>query len=601
MRVYKPAAKALGMIVNFVDPIREKSMREEAQKNGVGEPKPFEVGAVRFASTTHMSIAAAEKPTPVMISPADFLSRRTAVFGMTRTGKSNTTKTMVSEVAITAHVTGQPIGQLIFDINGEYSNANAQDSGSAINDVFSDNTIRYRALEAPGFRDLRSNFYNDLSIALEVIREGFLAKNLNTGSDDIKTFLNFELPEEIPGDFSQGARREMKISILRSILHAAEYAPDSRNEREQSLIMGVSVQAQVGLGSLRAGLALGTYAEVPPLPEGATKEDKEARNTAIEANVTLYEGLKQAEQAEIVRNHFNLTPDQKKPQRLRGSLESVTSFWRRVRAADRALGGHEDDDRGLRSSQGNAYLTGEDRSLLNVLVGKNKKDQTILTTNAIRNAGKEFHGPNGSSNLAAEVYQLLEEGRIVILDLSVGSPKVRDGLAEKLAAGLFHRSSDKFNRNERAPQIVVYVEEAHNLIGKRHEITDTWPRLAKEGAKFRISLVYATQEPSSIHEAIMAATENFFVTHLNNDKEIRALSDYYDFGDFRDQIKRAQDVGFARVKTLSALYVTPTQIKKFEPDLVKRRYEMERAAAIARGATWFRPLIIGSDGATDAV
>ena len=357
MRVYKPAAKALGMIVNFVDPIREKSMREEAQKNGVGEPKPFEVGAVRFASTTHMSIAAAEKPTPVMISPADFLSRRTAVFGMTRTGKSNTTKTMVSEVAITAHVTGQPIGQLIFDINGEYSNANAQDSGSAINDVFSDNTIRYRALEAPGFRDLRSNFYNDLSIALEVIREGFLAKNLNTGSDDIKTFLNFELPEEIPGDFSQGARREMKISILRSILHAAEYAPDSRNEREQSLIMGVSVQAQVGLGSLRAGLALGTYAEVPPLPEGATKEDKEARNTAIEANVTLYEGLKQAEQAEIVRNHFNLTPDQKKPQRLRGSLESVTSFWRRVRAADRALGGHEDDDRGLRSSQGNAYLT----------------------------------------------------------------------------------------------------------------------------------------------------------------------------------------------------------------------------------------------------
>ncbi len=69
---------------------------------------------------------------PVLISPVDFLARRTAVFGMTRTGKSNTTKTMVSQVAITSFQTGQPIGQLIFDINGEYSNANQQDAGSAI-------------------------------------------------------------------------------------------------------------------------------------------------------------------------------------------------------------------------------------------------------------------------------------------------------------------------------------------------------------------------------------------------------------------------------------------------------------------------------------
>ena len=34
--------------------------------------------------------------------------------------------------------------------------------------------------------------------------------------------------------------------------------------------------------------------------------------------------------------------------------------------------------------------------------------------------------------------------------------------------------------------IVLYVEEAHNLIGKGADLTETWPRIAKEGAKAKI-------------------------------------------------------------------------------------------------------------------
>ncbi|RNK96022.1 helicase HerA domain-containing protein, partial [Xanthomonas vasicola] len=78
--------------------------------------------------------------------------RRTAVLGMTRTGKSNTVKTTVSAVALAALKSNIHVGQLIFDVNGEYANANHQDDGSSIAAVFGqERVVRYRAMTTQGF------------------------------------------------------------------------------------------------------------------------------------------------------------------------------------------------------------------------------------------------------------------------------------------------------------------------------------------------------------------------------------------------------------------------------------------------------------------
>ncbi|MEN9115136.1 ATPase, partial [Xanthomonas perforans] len=86
----------------------------------------------------------------------------------------------------------------------------------------------------------------------------------------------------------------------------------------------------------------------------------------------------------------------------------------------------------------------------------------------------------------------LSKGKIVILDLSVGPVEIREVLSERIARQLFERQMSELNQGKAPQNVVLYVEEAHNLIGKKSELTATWPRIAKEGAKAKIAFVYAT-------------------------------------------------------------------------------------------------------------
>jgi len=106
-------------------------------------------------------------------------------------------------------------------------------------------------------------------------------------------------------------------------------------------------------------------------------------------------------------------------------------------------------------------------------------------------------------------------------------------------------------------------------------------RLAKEAAKFKIGLVYATQEVTSVDPIILSNTSNWTVTHLNNKIEVRELSKYYDFEDFAELTLKAEDVGFVRLKTRSGRYIIPTQIDLFNPE----RIEAARQAALAAAET----------------
>jgi hypothetical protein len=65
-----------------------------------------------------------------------------------------------------------PVGQIIFDINGEYANPNLQDQGTAIFDLFKAKTVRYSTIEQPGtdFGVMKVNFYREIESGFELIR-----------------------------------------------------------------------------------------------------------------------------------------------------------------------------------------------------------------------------------------------------------------------------------------------------------------------------------------------------------------------------------------------------------------------------------------------
>ena len=160
------------------------------------------------------------------MSALDYLGKRTTLFGMTRTGKSNTVKMIIQATAelapSEAKLDGkpvEPVGQIIFDVNGEYANSNLQDDGTAIYELYEEDVTRYSILEKDAFKVMKLNFYRQVLEGFGMIR----ARLQDDGAIYTKAFLNVNWDEPDPEDRSATTRHGRRLACYQAILEAAGF------------------------------------------------------------------------------------------------------------------------------------------------------------------------------------------------------------------------------------------------------------------------------------------------------------------------------------------------------------------------------------------
>lgn len=525
-KVFKATSKILELIVNQ----RDKDLV-------AGGENEFPIGAVRYSSSRRFYVSDdSVNKVKVFINPGDMLGKRTALFGMTRTGKSNSVKKIIeATVEISrkskyknlisglgsadnfmepidkeAGVPKFPVGQIIFDINGEYANANLQDKGTAIFDLYKDLVIRYSVLDktSEGFKVLKTNFYTEIQAGFELVRASMMQDSSNYIQSVCAIDLNKpdgydkSIQDRTSDEKNAANLYDRKTALYKACLHAASF----KTNQDRVKFFGDS----------------GTINNIIP----------------------------------SIQPHNGITLD-----------ECITWFTAIYEATgDSNLSKYFTN---YRQAKGFDYLDEDMKALLVFLTRKSTPNGSANLSGFRKlRAISNLHTPTVQESFEIEIVKALREGKIVIIDLSQGDPLIQRLYSEKICSRIFNDSMNKFIKTNPNNFVQFYFEEAHNLFPKKDDkdLSQIYNRIAKEGAKLNLGMIYATQEVSSISSNILKNTQNWFIAHLNNEDETRELRKYYDFEDFTESLIRfsaKNDKGFVRMKTYSNPFVVPVQIDQF--------------------------------------
>ena len=486
--VYRPSGAVLEYIVNFRDGV--------SMPGGTGDQR---IGVVRYASSRRH---ATSEEVAVYVNAFDYLGKRTALFGMTRTGKSNTVKMIIKATAELQPSGSQlngvpvkPIGQIVFDVNGEYANDNQQDQGTAIYQLYGEEVTRYSILDKPGFKVMKLNFFREVESGFDMLRASLQDdKTVYT-----QAFMNVSWEAVDQSDISASTRYERRKACYQAVLAAAGFA----------------------------------------VPTGFIVRFSGAQPINTPTGIDPSKGIS-----------------------LQDAITWFTWVWDNY--TDNFFSGYK-------LKHGKEWADEDLKSLMRFLTRKPKPGAQASEAGFRKLIPMRYHHTASlQESYELDVVNLLREGKIVLIDLSQGDPNLQRTYSDRLCSAIFRNSMNNFIDNRDMNFIQMYFEEAHNLFPKKNvsDLTHIYNRIAKEGAKLNLGLIYATQEVSSISANVLKNTQNWFVSHLNNNDELREIAKYYDFEDFIESLRRTTDKGFIRMKTYSNAFIVPVQIERFRAERI---------------------------------
>ena len=447
------------------------------------------------------------------------------------------------------------IGQLIFDPNGEYAQDNPQD-GPGLHRIHetlglqrSDEVETYGLYRPPSDQQrviMRINFFGDpfppqwTTTGVETALDQLLA-----GRDIIREIMEDEtarystafrdvdlsVPLNASGDRGAQVRYRRAILVHQTALAAAGFAvprwpPSTRGLFNQKLIEAMKPQNNPNSNNQAA------YSQAATIME---------RSSAANGQVTW----------DLLVTFFSA---------LNLFINDRSSYYQTF----------ENQYINRPNSSGERWADPKLQNLLRIFQTQNGP--------RLFQRAQEQHDATSTQDFAVQVVNDLQAGKLVIVDQSTGDPPLNIKAAERIMWRVFRTQQEAFRTavsstgglNENQGHILVYVEEAHNLLPRERTadiLRTVWARSAKEGSKMSIGMMLATQAPSSIMPEILSETDNWILAHLNSERERNVIAGYWDFRDFTDQIGRVSEPGFVRVRTLSLAYTVPVQLDRFALDL----------------------------------
>ncbi|MBB3230124.1 ATP-binding protein [Halomonas stenophila] len=487
-KVYAPTEALLRIIVNG-------TVRQENQ---------FPIGKLRLTECSLPFANSHPVDTNVCVSTNDFRGFRTAMFGKTRLGKSNVVK-IIAQSILETNEDDNSVGQLIFDINGEYANDNPQDGNKSLRSAYPNRCEVYALTPRPNTpsKPLKLNFYEQPDSCISILKT--LLEQANQTAQYVRSFSSVQLPSI--GDVialppgSQRIRAVRRIQMYWAILKKAGFNADEKRLRQLGLTGGGRTSPSHFDPHFNQGVIKAVYGQQGHQPPKTLDE-------------------------------------------LKTHLEQVEQF-RQQNKNDPAIQG---------------LFEADDEALLEFFA------PTIGGGPRILRPYMMYHDPQ-AGHFVQQILGYLDGGKTVILDLGNASDEIRQYFSDLLSRAIFSHQEQKFTDNKLAGHFVqLYFEEAHNLFPKEEkDFTGVYARFAKEGAKFHIGMVYSTQSPSTINKELLAQTENFFVAHMSSQGEAEALARLQvQFDGLQRDILKTRTPGYMRMLTFSHRFIIPVQIKKFE-------------------------------------
>jgi len=155
--------------------------------------------------------------------------------------------------------------------------------------------------------------------------------------------------------------------------------------------------------------------------------------------------------------------------------------------------------------------------------------------------------PEGSLPFYDRQRSAADSSSVVILDLSLLASEVLENvtaLLGRLILEFLQRLGEEDAALRGSLPVVLVLDEAQNYIGERvadegEPIARTvFERIAREGRKFGLSLVVASQRPSELSKTVLSQCSSFIVHRLQNPEDLRYFREVVPaiYGDLLDQL-----------------------------------------------------------------